>query len=111
MMDALVRKIRDAFAAEAAATPPLTLRGGYAVDGYDRPAPFDPIADSPTDEYLEGHTFWGLTYLDALSWRHYLPRLVEYAVSHPADEAMVAEALVRSLRPPDRYPPRLPPSG
>ena len=51
--------------------------------------------------------FWGLGYLDARSWRHYLPRLIDYAFRCPTDPAMVTEALVRSLRPPDRYPPRL----
>jgi len=33
--------------------------------------------------------------------------LIEYAFRRPEDPAMVTEALVRSLRPPDRYPPRL----
>ena len=55
----------------------------------------------PTDAYLEGFAFWGLGYLDARSWRHYLPRLIEYAFRHPHDPAMVTEALVRSLRPPE----------
>ena len=57
--------------------------------------------------YLEGFAFWGISYLDARSWRHYLPRLIDYAFRHPNDPAMVTEALVRSLGPPDRYPPRL----
>ena len=87
--------------------PPLTLRGGNAVDGYSQAAPFDPAEDEPTDAYFEAFAFWGLGYLDARSWRHYLPRLIDYAFRHPNDPAMVAEALVRSLRPPDRYPPRL----
>jgi len=77
------------------------------VDSYDQPMPFDPAEDEPTDAYLEGFAFWGVGYLDARSWRHYLPRLIDYAFRHPGDPAMVTEALVRSLRPPDRYPPRL----
>jgi hypothetical protein len=96
-----------AFQRDAAVAPPLTLRGGNDVDGYDRPQPFDASLDSLTDEYLEQFTFWGLVYLDAQSWRHYLPRLIDYATRRPDDPRMVAEALVRSLRPPDRYPPRL----
>ena len=92
---------------ELEAPPPLTLRGANAVDGYDRPEPFDPARDQPTDEYLEAFAFWGLAYLDARSWRHYLPRLIDYTLRRPGDPAMVAEALVRSLCPPDRYPPRL----
>jgi hypothetical protein len=97
----------DVFRADAVVPPPLTLRGGNEVDSYRRPAPFDPAQDEPTDAYLEGFAFWGLGYLDARSWRHYLPRLIDYAFRRPEDPAMVIEALVRSLRPPDLYPPRL----
>ena len=103
----IIRRAREAFGADAGSPPPVTLRGGNALDGYDRPEPFDPAADDPTDAYLEGFAFWGLAYLDARSWRHYLPRLIDYALRRPDDPAMIAEALVRSLRPPDRYPPRL----
>ena len=103
----IVSRAFEVFRADTAAPPPLTLRGANAVDSYDHPMPFDPAADEPTDPYLERFAFWGLIYLDARSWRHYLPRLIEYAFRSPEDPAMVTEALVRSLRPPDRYPPRL----
>lgn len=103
----IARRAAEAFRADAEEPPPLTLRGGYALDGYDVPSPFDPALDEPTDAYLEGFAFWGLGYLDARSWRHYLPRLIDYALRRPDDPSMAAEALVRSLRPPDRYPPRL----
>ena len=106
-MASVVSRAFEVFRSDVAAPPPLTLRGGNAVDSYSRPMPFDPVEDEPTDAYLEGFAFWGLGYLDARSWRHYLPRLIDYAFRHPDDPAMVAEALVRSLRPPDRYPPRL----
>jgi hypothetical protein len=102
-----VRRARDAFREELAQPPALTLRGANAVDSYERPEPFDAALDEPTDEYLEGHAFWAMPYLDAGSWRHYLPRLIEYALTHPNDPAMVVEATVRSLRPPDRVPARL----
>ena len=105
--DEIVRRAFDAFRADADALPPLTLRGGNAVDSYDFPEPYDPAQDEPTDAYLEGFAFWGLIYLDAQSWCHYQPRLIDYTFRHPDDPAMVTEALVRSLRPPDRYPPRL----
>ena len=101
------RLARDAFRAELALPPALTLRGANAVDSYERPEPYDAALDEPTDEYIERHAFWGMPYLDARSWRHYLPRLIEYAFAHPADPAMVVEAMVRSLRPPDRVPARL----
>ena len=108
-MDAIehVRLARDAFRAELAELPALSLRGANAVDGYDQPEPFDSALDEPTDEYLERFTFWAMPYLDARSWRHYLPRLIEYGLAHPDDPAMVVEATVRSLRPPDRVPARL----
>jgi hypothetical protein len=105
--DEILRRAAEAFRADTEAPPPLTLRGGCAVDGYDEAEPFDDALDRPTDAYLEGHAFWGLGYLDARSWRHYLPRLIGYALRRPDDPSMVVEALVRSLRPPDRYPPRL----
>jgi hypothetical protein len=105
--DDLVERARMLFAHELAEPPALTLRGGCAVDSYDEPAPFDPALDEPTDAYLERHAYWAMPYLDARSWRHYLPRLVEYALAHPDDPAMVVEATIRSLRPPDRIPARL----
>jgi len=103
----LLRKAREAFHTELAELPALTLRGANAVDDYDRPEPYDAAVDAPTDEYLERFTFWAMPYLDARSWRHYLPRFIEYAFAHPDDPAMVVEAAVRSLRPPDRIPTRL----
>ena len=103
----IVSRAFEAFRTDAATPPPLTLRGANAVDSYNQPMPFNPAEDEPTDAYLEGFAFWGLGYLDARSWRHYLPRLIDYAFRRPNDPAMVTEALVRSLRPPDRYPPRL----
>lgn len=106
-MTSVVGRAFDVFRPDVAVPPPLTLRGANAVDSYSLAMPFDPTEDNPTDEYLEGFAFWGVVYLDARSWRHYLPRLIDYAFRHPDDPAMVTEALVRSLRPPDRYPPRL----
>src|SRR6187431_1761195 len=103
----IVSRAFEVFRTDAAALPPLTLRGANAVDSYNQPMPFSPAEDEPTDAYLEGFAFWGLGHLDAQSWRHYLPRLIDYAFRRPDDPAMVVEALVRSLRPPDRYPPRL----
>jgi hypothetical protein len=97
----------DAFRDELRDVPPTSLRGGNDIDSYDVPTPFDPAADAPTDAYLEQHAFWALPHLDSRSWRHYLPHLIDYALRHPDDPAMVTEGLVSSLRPPDRFPPRL----
>ena len=102
-----VRRARQAFDDDLASPPPLTLRGANAVDGGDEPEPYDEAVDAPTDEYLERYAFWAMPYLDARSWRHYLPRLIEYALAHPNDHHLVTEALVQSLRPPDRLTPRL----
>ena len=105
---ALILQAGRVFAADLAIAPAMTLRGGEAVDSYREPPPFDPILDKPTDAYLEAYAFNGLVYLDADSWRHYLPRLMEYSLTHPgAERGMVAEAVVWSLRPPDHEPPRL----
>jgi hypothetical protein len=103
----LAAAARSAFAADLAEPPPMSLRGGNDVDSYRHPTPYDPAADAPTTEYLEAFTFWGLAHVDPQSWRHYLPPLIAYAVDHPEDPRLVVEALVASLRPPDREPARL----
>jgi hypothetical protein len=103
----IVRRAYEAFRAEADTRPPMSLRGGNAVDGYDAPPPHDAALDEATGDYLERH-HWGIAHLDAASWRHYLPRLVEHALAHVSDPASAAtEAFLFSLRPPDRDPPRL----
>ncbi len=107
MREEICRRAFEAFGVDAGAIPPMTLRGGYAEDSYDIAPPYDPTLDEPTDTYLETYTFWGLAYLDAASWRHYLPRLISYAFRHMHDPAMALEGLLHSLRPPDRDPPRL----
>ena len=102
----LIADIFAAFAAEGTAFPPMTLRGGDALD-LDRPAPpFDVLVDAISDDYLEAHP-WGSGYLDAASWRHYLPFMMEYALRHLTEASDVTDALLTSLRPPDRNPPRL----
>ena len=103
----IVARVFQLFADDLQQPPPLTLRGANAIDSHDWPTPFEASADLVTDSYLEGFAFWGLAYLDAQSWRHYLPALIKYALGRPDDPAMVAEALVRSLRPPDHSPARL----
>ena len=109
--DIIIRQAYDAFRADVNAVPPITLRGGAALDSYygDPPA-YDPAIDEPTDAYLETHAFHGMGFLDAPSWRHYLPRLIDYALRHIASNApgtMAVDALLWNLRPPDRDPPRL----
>jgi len=104
--EALLADLREAFASDALVAPSVTLRGGNAIDDYASPPPFDPSLDVITDEYLEAH-HWGVNYLDAASWRHYLPSLFEYALRHLQEGSFVCEALLSSLRPPDRTPPRL----
>ena len=95
------------FHADADVPPPLTLRGGDAADSYDMPESFDPALDEPTDSYIEMFAFHAIPFLDARSWRHYLPRLIDHVFRHPDDQRMVAEGLIASLRAPDREPPRL----
>ena len=95
-----------AFAKDVQCTPVTTLRGGEAIDDYREPEPFDPLADAVSDAYLEAHS-WGVIYLDPQSWRHYLPYLIDYAYRHIQHGSLVVDALIGSLRPPDRDPPRL----
>lgn len=102
----LVTMANAAFAKDVAFPPGITLRGGDALDGYANPPPFDPALDAVTDTYLEQYS-GGLTFLDAASWRHYLPRLIEYAVRHFGQFTNVCDALLNNLRPPDRESPRL----
>ncbi len=45
---AFSRPAFTAFRADAEAVPPLTLRGGNALDGYDEADLFDPANDEPT---------------------------------------------------------------
>jgi hypothetical protein len=104
----LVRRAFEAFRADATNIPAMTLRGGNAVDSYNDPPPYDPQLDDPTLEYLDKHCFWGLIYLDPASWRHYLPRLIDYALRRAVDPGLlVIDSLFSSLRPPDSKPSRL----
>ncbi|MGE5320416.1 MAG: DUF6714 family protein [Hyphomicrobiaceae bacterium] len=107
MRSAISHQASEVFHADAMAAPQMTLRGGYAVDSHDFAPPPDPVLDEPTDTYLETYTFWGFAYLDPASWRHYLPRLIDYTFRHMDDPKMVVEGLLHNLRPPDREPPRL----
>jgi hypothetical protein len=43
----IVSRAFEVFHTDAATTPPLTLRGANAVDGYDQPMPFNPAEDEP----------------------------------------------------------------
>jgi hypothetical protein len=108
MWEAIIDRADAAFRIDSATTPAMTLRGGNAVDSYAEPPPYDAVIDQPTDDYIAAYTFWGLIYLDAASWRHYLPQLIAYTFRHLADPTtMATEGLLFSLRPPDRDPPRL----
>ncbi|MBW8759364.1 MAG: hypothetical protein JF586_17325 [Burkholderiales bacterium] len=102
----LIADIFAAFSTEGTTFPPMTLRGGDALDAGNAAPPFDVLVDAVSDEYLEAHP-WGSGYLDAASWRHYLPFMMEYALRHIARPSEVADALLTSFRPPDRDPPRL----
>ena len=104
----IVQRAFAVFRDDADAPPPLTLRGGERVDSYDYPEPFDPDLDAPTDEYIERFAYHAMPFLDAHSWRHYLPRLIDHAFRRPDEPTgLVIFSLVYSLRPPDREPPRL----
>jgi hypothetical protein len=102
----LIADVFAAFSVEGSAFPSMTLRGGDALDALKEAPPFDVLVDAISDEYLEAHP-WGSGYLDAASWRHYLPFMMEYALRHLGESSDVIDALLTSLRPPERTPPRL----
>jgi hypothetical protein len=106
MKDEIIELTKRAFWREMEAPPPMPLRAGNALDDYEEPPVFDPQVDVPTEAYLEAF-YWGLPYLDSQSWRYYLSFFIEYAVHHISDsKTMAVDALLSSLRPPDREPPR-----
>lgn len=103
----IVEAARRAFVDDAARTPPMSLQSGNDADGYRVARPYDP-ADAPTKALIGELAFWSLPHLDAGSWRHHLPHLIEYGLAHRSDPGDLAvEAILWSLRPPDRDPPRL----
>jgi len=97
--------LSDAFG-NLSATPAISLRGGNAADDCLPVPPFDPVLDQITPQYFEMY-FCGIPHLDAESWRYYLPHFLRYAldnITNPASNAI--DAILYSLRPPDRDPPR-----
>ena len=108
--EALIARTYEVFRTDVDATPSITLRGGDALDSYSEPPPYDAAVDAPTDAYLETYAFNGMVFVDPPSWRHYLPRLIDYALRNIASNApgtMAIDGLLWALRPPDRDPPRL----
>jgi hypothetical protein len=103
---AILAEVSSAFTGAMSQPPRTSLRAGEALDDYKDPPAFDPVADEPTDAYLERYA-WGIGYLEAASLHHYLPRLIEYTLEHVRSGSTVGEFMIAALRPPDREPPRL----
>jgi hypothetical protein len=102
--DLIVQRAYQVFRADVDRTPSITLRGGDTLDRYNQPPPDDADIDAPTDAYLEVYAFHGMNFIDAPSWRHYLPRLIDYALRNIGSNApgtMAIDGLLWSLRPPD----------
>lgn len=107
----LIELVNKVFDDTTVNTPPMTLRGGSAVDSYDLPTEYNAHLDQPTDEYLQQFAYWGLPHLDPASWHYYLPFLIIYALRNatkdaPVESGLAIEATLFSLRPPDREPSR-----
>ena len=103
----IVRRACSVFAEDARRPPPMSLRSGEDADSYRVPRPYSPD-DAPTQALIGQLAFWALPHMDAQSWRHHLPNLIEYGLAHRSDPGDLAvEAILWSLRPPDRDPPRL----
>ncbi len=99
-------KLLEAFSDELKQLPEVSLRGGNALDNGCNLLDYDEVLDLVSDEYFEKY-FWGVSYLDSTSWRYYLPLLIHYSLRQFEEANTVTDALLQSLRPPDRTPPRL----
>lgn len=106
MCSTLISELFKAFSEETAHAPLISLRAGNAIDEYTAAIPFDTKQDQISDEYFESF-HWGISHLDPDSWRHYLPHLFNYALHRLHEGSVVTDALLSSLRPPDRSPARL----
>ena len=104
--DELATRIAAAFEGDLASTPAMSLRAAGEIDVGHPPPPFDATQDAPSVAYLERHGY-DLPFLDAGSWRNYLPRLLALAVAQVEAPSNAVDGLLASLRPPDREPPRL----
>lgn len=102
----LLKRLRDAFAVDLLRPPATTLREADTIDSYGEARPVMVSDDSPTPSYLN-RCASGISYLDAASWRHYLPALGELAINSLSEDSLAVSGLIQSLRPPDREPPRL----
>ena len=108
----LIQNAYDVFHDDSVKVPPMSLRAGDAIDSYDFPPPYDEQLDELTDDYLQRYAYFALPFLDAISWRYYLPFLIDFALRHATAKAapessVVVEGTLWSLRPPDTEPPRL----
>jgi hypothetical protein len=106
MSSDLPSQLLSVFATDSEGTPETTLRSGDSIDSNGTAIPFDFERDAVSDDYLTQY-HCGVAYLDAASWRHYLPMLGEFALRHLDSNSLVVGALIASLRPPDRDPSRL----
>ena len=98
-MDSVVANLAKSFS-DLPTTPPMSLRGGDALNSYEPAPAFDPVTDKVTPEYLEAH-HWGIPHMDNQSWRFYLPHLLSHAlrnISNP--ESSATDTFLFSLRPP-----------
>ena len=106
MRPSLISELFLAFCDDVSRPPSVSLRGGNAIDDHATPMPFDSELDKISDDYFE-RFHWGLSYLTPDSWRHYLPHLFEYSFHRLKAGSVVIDALLNSLRPPERNPARL----
>ncbi len=108
----LIQNAYEVFYDDSVKIPPMTLRAGDAIDSYDIPPPYDEELDKLTDDYMQQYAYSALPFLDAISWRYYLPFLIDFALRNFTAEAslessVVVEGILSSLRPPDTESPRL----
>ncbi len=108
--DTIVQQAYDVFRTDIATPPVTTLRNGNDLYTYESPMLYDPVADAPTDAYIEKYAPDAVFFLDPASWRHYIPPLIAYTLRHlpdPDSASTAADCFLATLRPPDSEPPRL----
>jgi len=108
-VDKLCQLIESAFP-PGDTLPVITLKQGDDIDAYgksseEKNAVLNDWRSIP-DEYLVQYQN-GLIYLDAQSWRYYLPAFLRHAVCNANRVSPATDACLSNLRPPDKEPPRL----
>ncbi|MEM8720278.1 MAG: DUF6714 family protein [Cyanobacteria bacterium P01_G01_bin.39] len=90
----LIKLINKAFQDPTANNPLMSLRFRDAVDIYNSEIVYNEQLDQPTNEYLQQFAYWGMPYLDPVSWHYYLPFLINYYLRNAIEDAPAESSLI-----------------